>query len=121
MEKKFITEQEAAEILCSNSSIEDLPQLKGTEKQVNWARDIRDNFIRNISEAEALLQWWEENSSKQEEHAACLRANAKEGKSGAVGEYNRFDGNVSALALTIGERIHSLNAMVERRRPTFRA
>lgn len=89
-----------------------LPELAGTAKQVNWANDIRGDFIRNISEAEALLRWWEKNSPEQEETVARLRANADEGKNGASGEYNRFNGNVSAMAVTIGERIRSLNTMV---------
>lgn len=89
-----------------------MPELAGTAKQVNWANDIRGDFIRNISEAEALLRWWEKNSPEQEETVARLRANADEGKNGASGEYNRFNGNVSAMAVTIGERIRFLNTMV---------
>ena len=94
------------------ANFECLPQLTGTEKQVKWGSDIRDDFIRNISEAEALLQWWEKYSPEQEETVARLRANADEGKSGAVDEYNRFNGNVSAMAFEIGKRIRFLNAMV---------
>lgn len=94
------------------SNLECLPQLTGTEKQVKWGSDIRDDFIRNISEAEALLQWWEKYSPEQEKTVARLRANADEGKSGAVDEYNRFKGNVSAMAFEIGKRIRFLNAVI---------
>lgn len=89
-----------------------LPELTGTVKQINWAKDIRDDFIRNIGEAEALLRWWEKNSSEQEENVIRLRADAEEGKDGALSEYNRLEGNAVAVADAIGDRIRSLNTLV---------
>lgn len=43
-----------------------LPELTGTEKQVNWAKDIRESFLADIAGVRELENWWWKNSDKFE-------------------------------------------------------
>lgn len=55
---------------ASNSS---LPQLSGSEKQVRWANDIRDEFLTGISNGEMLEKYYWAHIGDDEDRSWLLQ------------------------------------------------
>ena len=50
-----------------------LPDLEGSVKQIQWANDLREDYLKHINFAEYMLDWYEKKADKLEEEYAKLR------------------------------------------------
>lgn len=50
-----------------------LPDLEGSVKQIKWANDLREDYLKDIKFAEYMLNWYEKKADKLEEEYAKLK------------------------------------------------
>lgn len=50
-----------------------LPDLEGSVKQIKWANDLREDYLKDIKFAEYMLNWYEKKADKLEEEYATLK------------------------------------------------
>lgn len=50
-----------------------LPDLEGSVKQIKWANDLREDYLKDIKFAEYMLDWYEKKADKLEEEYAKLQ------------------------------------------------
>lgn len=50
-----------------------LPDLEGSVKQIKWANDLREDYLKHIKFAEYMLDWYEKKADKLEEEYATLK------------------------------------------------